>query len=168
MYRRAENGTAIMPKPNTNRSHDDVAGEAAQNARSMSGAAVETVASRPRRSFSAAEKLRIVKAAETAVAGGERGALEALLRREGIYGAQLSAWRKQFAATGKQGLSPRKPGRKPKSNPSDRELLTLQKVNARLEHKLKVANAVIDLQKKLHTLLGLALPAMPTMPTEDT
>lgn len=167
MYRRAENGTANMPKPNPHRSPDDVADEAAQNARSVSGAAVETVASRPRRSFTAAEKLRIVKAAESAVAGGERGALEALLRKEGIYSAQLSAWRKQFAATGKEGLSPRKPGRKPKSSPPDRELLALQKANARLEHKLKVANAVIDLQKKMHALLGLALPTIPTTLSED-
>ncbi|HEU4727602.1 MAG TPA: hypothetical protein VFT22_06930, partial [Kofleriaceae bacterium] len=44
-----------------------------------------------RRQFSASEKLRLVKAAETALASGERGALEALLRQEGIYSSQLLA-----------------------------------------------------------------------------
>jgi len=35
--------------------------------------------------FSAAEKLRIVKKADACIASGERGALEAMLREEGLY-----------------------------------------------------------------------------------
>jgi transposase-like protein len=50
-----------------------------------------------RRRFTTAEKLRLVKAAEAAIASGERGALEALLRREGIYSSHLSTWRRQVA-----------------------------------------------------------------------
>ena len=49
------------------------------------GAAVESVPPRKHRKFTVAEKLRIVKAAEAAVASGVRGKLEALLRKEGIY-----------------------------------------------------------------------------------
>jgi hypothetical protein len=45
---------------------------------------VETVAKRPRRLFSAADKLRLVKEADACLASGERGSLEALLRREGM------------------------------------------------------------------------------------
>ncbi len=45
-----------------------------------------------RRRFAASEKLRLLKAAQAALASGERGALEALLRKEGIYSSHLSAW----------------------------------------------------------------------------
>ena len=61
-------------------------------------AAHETVQPGTRRRFTAAEKLRLVKAAEAAIASGERGALEALLRKEGIYSSLLSTWRRQLAA----------------------------------------------------------------------
>jgi transposase-like protein len=111
-----------------------------------------------RRQFTASEKLRLVKAAEVARASGERGALEALLRKEGIYSSQLSAWRQQFGANGEAGLTSRKPGRKPKLGARDRELLAVTKQNETLQRKLRVANALIDLQKKAHELLGLTLP----------
>ena len=42
------------------------------------------------RVFSAAEKLRIVKKADACLASGERGALEAMLREEGLYSSLLS------------------------------------------------------------------------------
>jgi transposase-like protein len=100
----------------------------------------------------------LVKAAEVALASGERGALEALLRKEGIYSSQLSAWRQQLGANGEAGLTSRKPGRKPKLGARDRELLALTKQNETLQRKLRVANALIDLQKKAHELLGLTLP----------
>lgn len=124
----------------------------------VSGASVESVPRRTRRKFTASEKLRIVKAAETATASGERGALEALLRREAIYGSQLSAWRQQLASNGTAGLASRKPGRKPKVDDDERKVLALTKRNAELERKLAIANALIALQKKAQDLLGLALP----------
>ena len=125
---------------------------------SANGAAVETVAARTRRTFSATEKRRILKAADAAVASGERGALEALLRREGIYSSHLSSWRQQRASEGDAGLVARKPGRKPKLDEAGRQLLALTKKNAELERKLRMAEAIIGLQKKAHALLGLALP----------
>jgi len=124
----------------------------------VSGASVESVAPRSRRSFSPSEKLRIVKAAEAAVGSGVRGALESLMRREGIYSSQLSTWRQQFGAHGAAGLARQKPGRKPKLDDKDKQLLALKKQNAKLEKKLTMANAVIDLQKKAHEFLGIALP----------
>lgn len=114
-----------------------------------------------RRQFSASEKLRLVKAAEAALASGERGALEALLRKEGIYSSQLSSWRHQFGAGGKAGLTSRKPGRKPKHSARDRELLAATKQNEVLQRKLRVAESIIALQKKLHEVLGLTLPEPP-------
>jgi hypothetical protein len=55
-------------------------------------------------------------------------------------------------------LSSRKPGRKAKLDDKDRQLLALTKRNAQLERKLHIANALIDLQKKAHEILGIALP----------
>ena len=124
----------------------------------MNGAAVESVAPKKRRRYSAAEKLRIVKAAEAALATGERGAVQALLRKEGIYSSHLTAWRQQLGARGAEGLASQKPGRKPKLDETDRQLLAATKENAVLKRKLLVANAVIELQKKAHEVLGLALP----------
>jgi len=95
-----------VPKP-TRVSGRDGSQESADPERSLgvSGAAVETVAKRPRRLFSAADKLRLVKEADACLASGERGALEALLRREGIYSSQLSSWRTQLGAHGAAGLT---------------------------------------------------------------
>ena len=114
-----------------------------------------------RRQYSAGEKLRLVKAADAAIASGERGALQAMMRREGIYSSHLATWRRQLGAGGEAGLAPRKPGRKPKLDATGRALLAATKELATLRRKLHVANAIIDLQKKAHELLGLALPALP-------
>jgi transposase-like protein len=102
--------------------------------------------------------LRLLKAADAAVASGERGALQALLRREGIYSSHLTKWRQQYGAHGTEGLKAQKPGRKPKLDDKDRQLQALTKRNAELERKLYIANALIGLQKKAHEILGIALP----------
>lgn len=124
----------------------------------MSGASLESVAPKRRRRFVASERLRLLKAADAATASGERGALQAMLRREGIYSSHLTKWRQQFAAHGAEGLRAQKPGRKPKLDDKDRQLLALSKRNAELERKLLIANALIGLQKKAHEILGIALP----------
>ena len=145
-----------MPKPSHLRSVDPTPAPAAQGAASRSsGASVETVP-KPgkRRSFSAAEKLRIVR---EAAACTERGDIEALLRREGIYSSLLAAWRKQLALHGSEALAGRKPGRKPKQDAKDRRIAELEKRSARLEAKLALAEKLIDLQKKVSAILGINL-----------
>ena len=132
--------------------------EARLRALGASGAAIETKPRRARRSFSAAEKLGIVKKADACLASGERGALEAMLREEGIYSSMLSTWRGQLGAQGTAGLEPRKMGRKPKLDAKDRRNTELTKRNAVLERKLHIAEAIIALQKKAHEILGIALP----------
>jgi len=119
---------------------------------------VETVAKRPRRVFSAADKLRIVKEAERCLASGKRGDLEAMLRREGIYSSLLQSWRNKLGSHGAAGLAAEKPGRKPKLTEAERRNVELTKRNKELERKLHIANALIELQKKAHEVLGLALP----------
>ena len=135
---------------------DDAA--ARDDASGLNGALLEVVPKKKRKHFSASEKLRILKAAKAAAATGVRGAVEELLRKEGIYSSHLSAWREQLSARGVEGLAAQKPGRKPKLDEKERELLAVKKQLAKLERKLLVANAVIDLQKKAHEVLGLALP----------
>lgn len=127
----------------------------------MNSGSQESVQAKMRRQFTASEKLRLVNAADAALATGERGALEAMLRKEAIYSSQLATWRQQLGTSGEAGLTSRKPGRKPKLGARDRELLAVTKQNETLERKLRVANAVIALQKKMHEVLGLTLPELP-------
>ena len=148
-----------MPKPSRiHPSESSPETEPKERSHGSSGAAVETIPLRARRSFPAAEKLRIVKAAEACLASGERGALEALLRKEGIYSSLLSAWRVQLGAHGTNGLMPRKPGRKPKLDAKDVRIAAQAKRIAELERRVYIADALIELQKKAHAILGLVLP----------
>ena len=120
-----------------------------------SGVSVESVPKRGRRrSFSAAEKLRVVR---QAAACTKRGEVEALLRREGLYSSHLTAWRKQLALHGSEALAGRKPGRKPKLDAKDRRIVELEQRTVRLEAKLSLAEKLIDLQKKVSAILGLNL-----------
>jgi len=149
-----------VPKPTQVPDHETSSAtqERKQRDRGLSGSSLESVAPKRRRQFGPAERLRLLKAADAAIASGERGALQALLRREGIYSSHIFTWRRQLAASGSAGLTRQKPGRKPKLDDKDRELLALTKRNAELERKLRVANALIELQKKAHEILGIALP----------
>jgi transposase-like protein len=106
-----------------------------------------------RRSFSAAEKLRIVRAAAACT---QRGGIEALLRREGIYSSHLSVWRKELELHGSEALVGRKPGRKPKLDAKDLRIAELEKRALQLEAKLSLAGKLIDLQKKVSSILGLS------------
>lgn len=142
-----------MPKPSNDYGQEDPRdrGERTRHQRGLSGAAVESIAPKKRRQFPPSERARLLKAADAAVASGKSGALQELLRKEGIYSSHLSTWRKQ-------GLTAQKPGRKPMLDAKDRQLLALTKRNAELERKLQIANALIGLQKKAHEILGIALP----------
>ena len=113
----------------------------------------EVVATAKRRQFSGSERRRILAAADRCTAPGEIGAL---LRREGIYSSQLAAWRKKRVATGRAGLDSQKRGRKadPAIAEARREEVLVRE-NQRLRHQLAQAHTIIDVQKKLCTLLGL-------------
>ena len=98
-----------------------------------------------RRKFTAAYKLRIVKEAQTCTAPGQIGAL---LRREGIYSSNLAKWKRQA----EEGLNPKKRGPQ-KPDASIRRIAELEKENAKLVHKLKQAELIIEVQKKVADLL---------------
>jgi|CZKU01.1.fsa_nt_gi transposase len=159
MCRWAETGPTTVPKPMPVRDQEkSPESEQRERARSAGGSAVETMPSRPRRTFSAAEKLRIVKRADACLASGQRGALEAMLREEGIYSSLLSSWRTQLGARELGALEARKPGRKPKLDAKDKRNAELLKRNAHLEREVHILKALVTLQKKAHELLGIALP----------
>jgi transposase-like protein len=122
---------------------------------SASGADVESVAKAGRRrTFTAADKLRIVREADACT---ERGEVQALLRREGIYSSHLAAWRKQLAELGTAGLGTAKRGRPPKQDAKDKRISELEKRAARLEAKLALAEKLLALQKKASEILGIKL-----------
>ena len=102
-----------------------------------------------RRQFSAEYKLRIL--AETDECTG-RGAIGALLRREGLYSSHLDKWRKQRERGALEGLRGQKRGRKP--DPQAAEVARLQRENEQLRSRLERSEHIIDVQKKLAQLLG--------------
>lgn len=109
------------------------------------------VSDRPqRRTFSVADKLRILEEVDRA----RPGDVGAILRREGLYSSNVGRWRRQRDAGQLHGLPPAKPGpRSAPANPHKNDLERLQRENARLRDQLTRAEAIIDLQKKVAQLL---------------
>ena len=110
-----------------------------------------------RRRFLAEYKLQILRQAD---ACDESGQLGELLRREGLYSSHLSTWRQQREQGTLHALSPKKRGRKPRDNdPLIEENRRLQCVNQRLVERLRQAEVIIDVQKKVAEILGIPLPS---------
>ena len=108
-----------------------------------------------RRRFTAEYKLRILKKAESCT---ERGQLGALLRREGLYSTNLIAWKRQLEKGTLEAMSPRKRGPKGKRpDPSARRIAELERENQRLEKKLRQAETIIEVQKKVSEILQIPL-----------
>jgi transposase len=117
-------------------------------------------AERPlRRSFTAEYKLRIVREADAAAASGVDGSIGALLRKEGLYSSHLTEWRRERDSGALAGLTPKTRGRKPTpKNPLADENEQLRRQNVRLQAELDKAKIIIDVQKKLSSLLGIPMP----------
>jgi transposase len=108
-----------------------------------------------RRQFTAAYKRRILQEAEKC----EPGEVAALLRREGLYSSHLTTWRKQRVSGEIAGLEPRKRGKRPiPRNPLAAENERLRRENVRLQKRVRQAETIIDVQKKLCDVLGLTVP----------
>ena len=112
----------------------------------------EVIAKAKRKRFTAAEKLRILREVEACRGSGEIGAL---LRREGIYSSYLTTWRKQRESGELDGLAPQKRG--PKPDPQAIELAKLRRENARLQERLRQAELIIGVQKKVAQMFGETL-----------
>jgi transposase-like protein len=124
------------------------------------GAAVsdpEVVAQAKRRHFTAKYKQRILAASDDAKGSGGIGAL---LRREGLYSSLLTTWRRERDAAVLEALTPQKRGPKSKRDPVAEENQQLRRETARLTEELRKAAIVIDIQKKVATLLGRPIVAV--------
>ena len=109
-----------------------------------------------RRRFTAEYKLRILHEADRCTESGQLGAL---LRREGLYSSLLSTWRQQRDEGTLAGLTPKRRGRKANPDaPLIAENLRLMRETQRLAAKLRQAETIIDIQKKLSEMLGIPLP----------
>jgi transposase len=111
----------------------------------------EVVAQARRRRFTAAYKQGILTAADQAKGSGGIGAL---LRREGLYSSLLATWRRERDASVLRALAPQKRGPKSKRDPLAEENQQLRRETQRLTEELRKAEIVIDIQKKVATLLG--------------
>ena len=117
---------------------------------------VEVLAKATRRRFSAAYKLKILREAEACTQPGELGAL---LRREGLYSSNLTTWRAQRQAGELGGLAPKRRGPAPQAkNPLAVRVVALEREMTRLTARAERAEALVELQKKVSELLGIALP----------
>src|SRR5487761_1652340 len=112
----------------------------------------EVVAKAKRRTYTAEYKQRILEEADAAAA--TRGAMGALLRREGLYFSLLTTWRRERSSGIREALTSRRRGPKSKHNPFAEEIQQLRRQVGQLTEKLRKAEIIIDVQKKVAALLG--------------
>lgn len=119
-------------------------------------AASPELSARPkRRRFTAAEKLRILAETDRAA---DTGGIAAILRREGLYSSALTEWRRQRDAGAFEALKPLKRGPKATPvNPLSAALAQANREKAQLQRRLEQAETIIAIQKKVASLLGIAL-----------
>jgi transposase len=109
-----------------------------------------------RRRFTAEYKMRIIEEASVCT---DKGQIGELLRREGLYASHLSNWRRLRKKGSLASLKEKKRGRKRKPNDvATQELKRLQRENRRLTERLRRAETIIGVQKKVCEMLGIATP----------
>ena len=128
----------------------------------LRGSGVKTVVPNPevpekasRRSYTAEYKRLILREAEVCK---EQGQVGALLRREGLYSSNLTAWRRQVERGTLDALSSKKRGPKAqKPDPSVRRITEQEKEIQKLRARLRKAELIIDAQKKIAEIFQLPL-----------
>lgn len=110
---------------------------------------------RTRRRFTAAFKLTILEAAAQCTKPGDLGAL---LRREGLYTSHLAAWRAAARRGELAGLAQRRGPKPTPPHPSVKRIADLERQLARTTARAERLELIVELQKKVAQLLGLALP----------
>lgn len=114
-----------------------------------------------RRRFTVEYKTWVVQEAERCRGTGDVGAF---LRREGLFSSQLTMWRQQYRAGVRQALSqPRGPKAKPANASSD--VARLQRELAQVREQLARAELVLEIQKKLSSLMDTSSIATRGVPT---
>jgi transposase-like protein len=115
----------------------------------------EVVPQKVLRRFTAAQKLRIIAAADACQNKLELGAL---YRKEGIFSNYLRKWRKQ-KDEGLFDIKAQKAKQELKNEASQlsKKVVSLERENAALEKKLKQAQAVISVQKKISEIMNISI-----------
>jgi transposase len=107
-------------------------------------------ASRPkRRTFTREYKMRILEQYENASSPQARNAL---MRREGIYSAYLTEWRRERDRAESVPVPEKKQGR-PGKSAAEAENERLRKENEKLAAKLSKTEAALEIMGKVHALL---------------
>lgn len=106
-------------------------------------AGTEVIGVAKRRVFSVAYKRRILEETDRA----RPGEIGLILRREGLYSSHLAEWRKV-----RSGMASKKKTREEGVDVA--AYRRLEKENAKLKLKLRRAEAMLELQKKAHEILG--------------
>ena len=108
-----------------------------------------------RRRFTVEYKLRILRETD---ACSRRGEIGALLRREGLYSSNLTAWCKQREKGELEGLSQKRRGPlRKENNPLADKVKALERENTRLRARAERAEGLVELQKKVSEILGIEL-----------
>jgi transposase-like protein len=106
------------------------------------------------RRLTAEYKLRILREAGAC----EPGEIGALLRREGLYSSHLTRWREQRDRGILDALVSRKRGRKEDvDRPLRKKIAAQEREIKRLRKRLRQAETIIEVQKKVSEMLGIRL-----------
>lgn len=118
----------------------------------------EVLAKPKRRRFTADYKLRILQETDSCTEPGQIGQI---LRREGLYASHLTKWRQQRQEGALNSLSCNKRGRKPQIETlMVNRVNELEKKNEELRKKLKQAEVVIEVQKKISELFEISMESL--------
>ena len=150
--------TGVPPSPAA--AGGDVGSDATGCTEAVSRPGAQVLEKPVRRRFTAEYKLRILGEADACRQSGQLGAL---LRREGLYASLLTSWRRQRDAGALAALKPKRRGRKRQPvHPLVADNERLRRDNERLAARLRQAETIIDVQKKVSEILGLTLPPTAT------
>ena len=115
----------------------------------------EVIARPRRRTFTAQYKLRVLDELDAAAPGS----IGAILRREGLYSSRVSQWRVERRRGTLAALSKTR-GKKPMKNPLADEVVRLRRALLKSQQQLAQAEVIIDVQKKVASLLGIPLKSL--------
>lgn len=114
----------------------------------------EVTPQKKRRRLTSEYKLRILEELDRCIEPGGKGAI---LRRESLYTSTIAQWRKARDAGGLGALDKLR-GRKPKYDSRDKQIQALELELEKAREKLRQAEVIIDVQKKVSEIFGIANP----------
>lgn len=121
----------------------------------------EVPAKPSKRLFTAEYKRRLLDEVDAS----QPGEIGVILRREGLYSSHLTTWRRQ-RETGELGANARSKKGRPQNDPLVAEVERLRRETERLSEKLRKAELIIEVQKKMaHLFDSLASKPEPPKPS---